>query len=174
MIDNVILNELANHNLEPCQLIKKRVDYKKTTINTSKLELNKNSLKNSASGQLKTLKPNQFCLNHSATRSLETNSKKNLSDRSKNSTNFVNFIHRKTNLNRKPDVKHYTGGFIPDEVKSLNPRGRKEEKLDNCQATSDREESLSYPRWHKPSLMKKKTPTSTPARELRTSRLPEN
>ena len=32
-------------------------------------------------------------------------------------------------MNRKQDVGKYKGGFIPDEVKSLNPRGRKEE---NC------------------------------------------
>ena len=36
VIDNVILNELANQNLAPCQLIKKRAraEYKETTINT--------------------------------------------------------------------------------------------------------------------------------------------
>ena len=54
-----------------------------------------------------------------------------------------------TNMSRKPDVKQYKGGFIPDELKSLNPRVRKEEKLDNWQGTSDREESLSDSRWHK-------------------------
>ena len=66
-------------------------------------------------------------------------------------------------MSRKPDVKQYKSAFIPDEVKSLNPRGRKEEKLDNWQGTSDREESLSDPRWNKRPPMKKKTPTSTPA-----------
>ena len=34
VIDNVILNELANQNLAPCQLIKKRAENKRTTINT--------------------------------------------------------------------------------------------------------------------------------------------
>ena len=65
-INNFILNELANQNLAPCQLIKKRAEHKRTTINTSKRELKKHSFKNSASGQLQTQKPNQFCSNHSA------------------------------------------------------------------------------------------------------------
>ena len=60
-------------------------------------------------------------------------------------------------MNRKPDLKQYKGGFILDEKKSLNPHGRKEEKLDNWQGTSDREESLSDPRWHKRPPMKKAT-----------------
>ena len=84
-------------------------------------------------------------------------------------------------MSRKPDIKQYKGGFIPDDVKSLNPRGHKEEKLDNWQGTSDREESLSDPRWHKRPPTKKKTPTSAAAskttsvknaRELNSSRPP--
>ena len=102
VIDNVILIELANQNLAPCQLIKKRANYKRAIINTSKPELNQHSLRNSASGQLKTLEPNQLCSNHSANRSayrsanltLEINSKQNLSNPFKNSTNFLNF-HKK-------------------------------------------------------------------------------
>ena len=66
-------------------------------------------------------------------------------------------------MSRKPDAEQYKGGFIPDEMKSLNPCGCKEEKLDNWQGKSDREENLSDPRWHKRPPMKKKTPTSTPA-----------
>ena len=93
-------------------------------------------------------------------------------------------MHRQTSMNRKPDLKQYKGGFFPDEVKSLNPLnslGRKEEKLDNWQGTSDREESLSDPRWHKPPPMKKKTTTNTSAstttntkdaREIISSRTP--
>ena len=166
LIDNVILNELANQNLAPCQLIRKRAEYKGTTINTSKLDLSQHSLKNSASGQLKKLKLHQFCSNHSANRSAlsqTTNSRQSLPDCLKNSTNFVKFIHRHTIMNRKPDLKQYKGGFIPDEVKSLNPRVRKEEKLDNWQGTSDREESLSDPRLRKRPPMKKKAAANTSA-----------
>ena len=60
-------------------------------------------------------------------------------------------------MSRKQDIKNYKGELIPDKVKSLTPRGRKEEKLSNWQGTSDREESLSDPRWHKrPPVTKKK------------------
>ena len=45
VIDNVILNELANQKLGPHQPIKKRAEYKRTTINTSKPDLNKHSFK---------------------------------------------------------------------------------------------------------------------------------
>ena len=69
VIDNVNLNELANQNLAPSQLIKKRAEYKGTTINISKLDMNHHSLKNSASRHLKKLKLNQFCSNHSANHS---------------------------------------------------------------------------------------------------------
>ena len=48
VIDNVVVDELANQNLAPCQLIKKRAEYKRTAINTSKLDLRQHSLKNSA------------------------------------------------------------------------------------------------------------------------------
>ena len=91
VIYNVILNELANQNLAPCQLIKKRAEYKRTTNNTSKLDLSQHSLKHSPNGQLKTLKLNQFCSNHSANRSAlsqKTNSRQNLPDCFKNSTNL--------------------------------------------------------------------------------------
>ena len=54
MFDNVILNELANHNLTPCQLIKRRAENNMTTSKTSKRDLIEHSFKNSASGQLQT------------------------------------------------------------------------------------------------------------------------
>ena len=55
VIDNVILNMLANQIMAPCQLIKKRAE-KRTTINTSKPDLNKYFSKNITSGQLQTQK----------------------------------------------------------------------------------------------------------------------
>ena len=48
MIDNVHLNELANQNLAPLKLIKKREEIKRTTIATSKTDSNEHSFKNSA------------------------------------------------------------------------------------------------------------------------------
>ena len=64
LFDNVILNELANDNLAPCQLIKRRAENKKTTSKTSKRDLNEHSFISYASGQLQTQKTNQFCSNH--------------------------------------------------------------------------------------------------------------
>ena len=51
-IDNVILNELANQNLAPRQLIKKRAENERTSIGTSKTDSNEHFFKNSASVQL--------------------------------------------------------------------------------------------------------------------------
>ena len=64
-------------------------------------------------------------------------------------------------MNQKQDLRQYKGGFIPDEVKPLNPRGRNEEKLLYSQGTSDREESLSDPRWYKRPPTKKKATANT-------------
>ena len=43
--DNVILNELANQNLAPRQLIKKRAENKRTSIATSKTDSNEHFFK---------------------------------------------------------------------------------------------------------------------------------
>ena len=59
MIDNVILNNLANRNLAPRQLIKKHVEYKRLIISTSVSQLKKQLSGNSGIGHLQTLKQNQ-------------------------------------------------------------------------------------------------------------------
>ena len=80
-------------------------------------------------------------------------------------------------MNRKQDVRKYKGGFIPDEVKSLNPNGRKEEKLPSWQGTSDhrtmRTASQILGGTNDHQLRKKQQP---PHRNLqkKTSRTPEN
>ena len=144
MFDNVILNELANHNLAPCQLIKRSAENKRTLSKTSKRDLNEHSFKSSAGGQLQTQKTNKFFSNHYENQSALTRN-----NSYKTSTNFVKLIHTQQNMNRKHEIRIYKGRFIRDEVKSLNPRSRKEDKLLDWQGTSDREESLSDPRWHK-------------------------
>ena len=63
MIDNVTLNELANQNLAPRQLIEKRAEKKRTTIATSKTDTSEHFFKNSASVQLQTKIPIQFYSN---------------------------------------------------------------------------------------------------------------
>ena len=66
------------------------------------------------------------------------------------------------------ETKGFQGGFIPSELKSTEPRGRKE-STQNWQGSSDREESLSDPRWHKrpPTKGNKRNPdlTKSPQQE---------
>ena len=50
-------------------------------------------------------------------------------------------------MSRK-ETKKCSGGFFPTELKTNKPRGRTDISLD-WQNASDREESLSDPRWHK-------------------------
>ena len=61
MIENVIVNNLANQNKAPYQLIKKRAENKRLLISTSNSQLKSQHSAHSASGQLQTFKPNQFC-----------------------------------------------------------------------------------------------------------------
>ena len=51
-------------------------------------------------------------------------------------------------MSRKTGTKGFKGGFIPPELKANESWGRKE-ITQNWQGSSDREESLSDPRWHK-------------------------
>ena len=51
-------------------------------------------------------------------------------------------------MSRKTETKRFNGGFIPPELKTNESQGRKE-STQNWQGSSDREESLSDPRWHK-------------------------
>ena len=50
-------------------------------------------------------------------------------------------------MSRK-ETKGFKGGFIPPDLKKNESRSRKE-STQNWQDSSDREESLSDPRWHK-------------------------
>ena len=63
MIDNVILNSLANRNLTPCQLMKKRAENKRLTISTSNSQLKEQHSGYSRIGQPQTLITNQSCSN---------------------------------------------------------------------------------------------------------------
>ena len=106
VIDNVILNELANQNVAPCQLTKKRAEYKRTIITTSKLGLSQHSIKNSTNGHLETLKLNQFCSNQSANWSAlsqRTNSRQTLPD-------YFKFTNRKTVHPQNEDYSSNTDG----------------------------------------------------------------
>ena len=75
-------------------------------------------------------------------------------------------------MSRK-ETKGFKGGLIPPELKSSEPRGRNE-STQKWQGSSDREKSLSDPRWHKrpPTKGKKGNPdvTKSPQQEHYTSR----
>ena len=107
---------------------------------------------------LQKLKQNQSHSNYFKTQS--TLSQKNISAIT-NSKKLDNNINAMQKMNKK-DVRKFKGGFIPDEVKTLEPRGRKDEKTSKWQGSSDREESLSDPRWHKrPPATRKQKLTGT-------------
>ena len=94
-IDNVILNELANQNLAPRQLIKKRAEKERTTIGTSETDSNEHFFKNSASGQLQTKIPIQFYSNRHKNQSVLTRN-----NSLENSTNFVKVIQKETKISQ--------------------------------------------------------------------------
>ena len=66
-------------------------------------------------------------------------------------------------MSRK-DTRNFTGGFIPSDQKSTKPRCRTISV--DWKNTSDREESLSDPRWHKRPPTKDKQKKVTDARDL--------
>ena len=69
-------------------------------------------------------------------------------------------------MNRK-DTKHFSGGFIPAELKTSKPRGCTVSV--DWKNTSDREESLSDPRWDKRSPTKEKQMKNTKSSPQHTS-----
>ena len=109
----------------------------------------------SKGGPLQTLKQNQFYSNQPETQSALTQKinsaikllEKIFSDHKfKNLVNNINLIEK---MNRKTDVRNFKGGFIPDKVKILEPRGKKERKHQTGSGLLPGEESLSDLRWHK-------------------------
>ena len=88
VIDNLILNYLADRKMAPYQLIKKR-GKKRTTVNNSNPQLRKQVSKNSESGQLQTPKKNQLCSKHSETQSVLTRKKLNSKNASSKNNRIV-------------------------------------------------------------------------------------
>ena len=72
-------------------------------------------------------------------------------------TTSVNIIQT-TKMSGKPETKGFKEGLNPPELKTNKSRGRKE-STQQWQGSSDREESLSDPRWLKwpPTKEKRKT-----------------
>ena len=182
VIENVILNNLANQSKAPYELIKKRAKNKGLLNATSNIQLAMKNSKHSETGQCQTNN-----INPSHSKSAENQSTLFRSKQFQYQTNQKNFVHkisfeqRHNAAMRRKDTKGFKGGFIPTELKSSYSRGRIASR-ENWHGSSDREESLSDPRWHKKPLNKgkkgcpevQKSPhqehfkqTSTPVRDAR-------
>ena len=138
MIDNVILINLANQNRAPCDLIKKLAENKGFLDASLNAQLTNKHYKHSDSGQSQPkskIQSNSNCVQNQSTLSHSKNF-----NCGKTSINAIIF---KT-MSRK-DTKNFSGGFFPAEMKK-KPRGRTVSV--DWKNTSDREESLSDPRWH--------------------------
>ena len=182
MIDNVILNNLANQNKAPYELIKKRAKINGLLNAVSNTQLAWKHSKNSATGHCQTKKTNQ---SHSKSAVNQSTLFRSLSQQYQ--TNIIKSVHKisfqrhnNAAMSRK-ETKGFKGEFIPQELKSSETTGRNE-STQNWQGSSDREESLSDPRWHKrpPTKGKKGNPdvqkspqqehdtqTTTPVRDAR-------
>ena len=148
MIDNVILNNLANQNKAPYELIKKRAKKKGLLEAISNTQLANEHSKHSTHGQLQTeirfhshskIDHKQSALCHFK------------SDKIKSVQKTVLFIH--CEMNRRSETRGFKGGFIPAELKSTDPIKSPEQQntdlTNKSQVSSDREERLSDPRCHK-------------------------
>ena len=110
MIDNVILNNLANQSKAPYELIKKRAKNKGLLNATSNIQLATKHLKQSATGRCQTNNTNQ-----SHSKSAENQSTLFGSKHFQYQTNQKNFVHKilfdqrhNTDMSRK-DTKGFKG-----------------------------------------------------------------
>ena len=147
LIDNVILNNLANQNKAPYELIKKRAKNKGLLEAVSNTQVTNEHSKHSTHGQLRTgirflshlkIVNKQSALCH-AIETFEPVQK------------TVQLIH--CEMNRRSETRGFKRGFIPSELKSTDPlKSLKQQNIESTnrwQGLSDSEESLFDPRWHK-------------------------
>ena len=161
MIDNVILNQLANQNKAPCDLIIKRAENKWLLDIKTNAQLTIKHSKHSINGQLPPKNRIQSNLNSVQNQST-FHSAQNQSTLSQ--SKILQFNERSTNTKKfqiisRKDTRNFTGGFIPSDQKTTKPRGRTVSV--DWTITSDREESLSDPRWHKRPPTKEKRMNKT-------------
>ena len=145
LIDNVILNNLANQNKAPFELIKKRAKNKGLLDSNLNTQLTTKHSKHSSRGQMQTHNHIQFhskFANKQSALSHLANSKKQSDHK------IVNFIQQHT-MSRRAETRGCKGRFIPTELKNTDSRGRTTESTTQLPVSSDREESLSDPRLHK-------------------------
>ena len=136
--------------------------------------------KHSATGSCQTNNTNQSHSNSAENQSTLFRSKQfQYQTNQKNFVPKISFDQRHNAAISRKDTKGFKGGFIPTELKSSDARGRIASR-ENWHGSSDREETLSDPRWHKkpPNKGKKRYPevqkstqqeqfkqTSTPVRD---------
>ena len=145
MIDNVIL---ANQNIAPYELIKKRA--KKGLFKAApNIQLTMKDTEHSATGHCQTNNKTQSHSKSAVNQSTLFRSKRPQYQR--NRKNFVYKIsfqgHNNAAMSRI-DTKGFKGGFNPTGLRLPATRGRKK-STENWQGSSDSEETLSDPRWHK-------------------------
>ena len=160
LIDNVILNHLANQNKAPYELIKKRAEIKGLLNATSNTHSTYEHSKHSTHGQLRTKTSIQ---SHSKIANEQSALSQTRFHKAKQTVQkSVNCItHSK--MSRRSDTRGFKGGFIPTELKSADTEGKNSRAATQWQGSSDREESLSDPRWHKkPPTKGKRANTNSP------------
>ena len=153
LIDNVIVNNLTNQNKAPYGLIKKRGENKGLLNATSNNHSTYEHSKQSTHGQLQTKT------------SIESHSKIANDKSALSQTKFhkakqtvqksVNCITH-TKMSRRSDTRGHKGGFIPIKLKSADTEAKNSKSATQWQGSSDREQSLSHPRWHKRPPTKRK------------------
>ena len=160
LIDNVILNNLANQNKAPYELIKKRAKNKGLLDATSNTQITYAHSKHSTHGQLRTKTSIQSHPKIANEQSALSQSKFLKTKQPVRKT--VNcIIHSK--MNRRPETRGFSGGFLPTELESTDPTGQNTKSATQWQGLSDREESLSDLRWHKrPPTKRKKANSNSP------------
>ena len=146
LIDKVILNDLANQNIAPHELIKKRAESKGLLNATSNTQSTYEHSKHSTHAQLRT-KTSIQCHSKIASEQSALSQTKFLKTKQPVQKTVNCIVHSK--MNRRSETRGFKGGFLPTELKSADPRGQNTKSATQWQGSSDREEILSDPRWHK-------------------------
>ena len=135
-------------------LIKKRAKDNGLLEAISNIQLINEHSKNSTYGQLRKQNPSHSHLKIANKQSTLCHSE----------SKIIHLIHRQ-NMSRRSETCSFKGGFIPAELKRSDPPKQNTEATTKWQGSSDREESLSDPRWHKrpPVKGKKNSPKTSKA-----------
>ena len=156
LIENVILNNLANENKAPYEQIKKCAEIKRSLDVTSNTQIKNEHSKLSIHSQLRTKTKIQ---SHSKTVREQSalHFQKSLKTKQPVRHTTVNLIQH-FKMSRRTEFRGFKGGFIPSELKNTKTNEQNTKTDTQWQGSSDREGSLSDPRWHKrPPTKGKKT-----------------